>query len=68
MLDRVWRKGNTPILLVGIVNSAAAMENRMELPYDPAVPLLWYISGNEENSNFKRYMQQSRGPRGFHTK
>ena len=50
------------------VNWAAAMENRMELPYDPAVPLLWYISGNDENSNLKRYMQQSRGPRDFHTK
>ena len=40
MLERVWRKENTPTLLVGMYIGAATMENSMELPYDPAMPLL----------------------------
>ena len=49
MLERVWRKGNPLTLMVGMQTSTATMENRMvfllkkleiELPYDPAVPLL----------------------------
>ena len=48
MLERVWRKGNPPALLVGMEVGAATMENSMEfpqklkieLPYDPAIPLL----------------------------
>jgi len=49
MLVRVWRKGYTPTLLVGLQTSTATMENRVEiplkkleieLPYDPAIPLL----------------------------
>ena len=48
MLERVWRKGNPPTLLVGMQTSIATMENsvrflkklQIELPYDPAIPLL----------------------------
>ena len=48
MLERVWRKGNPLILLVGMQTSTATMENSVEilkkleteLPYDPAIPLL----------------------------
>ena len=49
MLDRVWRKGNPPTLLVGMQIEAAIMENSMEvtqktkkpeLPHDPAISLL----------------------------
>ena len=32
MLERVWRKGNPPILLVGMSIGAATMENSMEVP------------------------------------
>ena len=37
MLERVWRKGNPPTLLVGMQTSTATMENSVE---DPAIPLL----------------------------
>ena len=49
MLERVWRKGNPPTLLVGMQTSTATMENSVEIPfkklqiellYDPAIPLL----------------------------
>ena len=48
MLERVWRKGNPPTLLVGMQTSTATMENSVEissktgnkLPYDSAIPLL----------------------------
>ena len=48
MLERVWRKGNPLTLLVGKQTSTATMENsveipkklQIELPYDPAIPLL----------------------------
>ena len=32
MLERVWRKGNPPTLLVGMQSSTAVMENNMEIP------------------------------------
>ena len=32
MLERVWRKGNPPILLVGMQTSTATMENSVEIP------------------------------------
>ena len=32
MLERVWRKGNPPILLVEMQICAATMENSMEAP------------------------------------
>ena len=48
MMERVWRKGNPLTLLVGMQTSLATMENsveilkklEIELPYDPAIPLL----------------------------
>ena len=48
MLERVWRKGNPPTLLVGMQVNVATMERGMEflkklkteLPYDPAIQLL----------------------------
>ena len=32
MLERVWRKGNTLTLLVGMQTSTATMENSVEIP------------------------------------
>ena len=32
MLEKVWRKGNPPTLLVGIYIGTATMENSMEVP------------------------------------
>ena len=49
MLEKVWRKGDSLTLLVGMQTSTATMENsveiplkklQIELPYDPAIPLL----------------------------
>ena len=48
MLVRLWRKGNPSALLVGMQTGAATVENsmefpqklKMELPFDPAIPLL----------------------------
>jgi len=48
MLERVWRKGNPPTLLVGMKIGTATVENRwkflkklkIEKPYDPEIPLL----------------------------
>ena len=49
MLEREWTKGNPLTLLVGMQTSTAARENsveisvkklEIELPYDPAIPLL----------------------------
>ena len=48
MLERLWRKGNPSALLVGLQTGATTVENgmefpqnlKMELPFDPAIPLL----------------------------
>ena len=46
MPERVWRKGNPPKLLVGMLVGVGTLENSMEipqkieLPHDPAIPLL----------------------------
>ena len=48
MLERVWKKGNPLILLVGMQTGAATLENSgdslkkmgIELPYNPEIPLL----------------------------
>ena len=32
MLERVWRKGNPPTLLVGMSTGSITMENSMEVP------------------------------------
>ena len=48
MLSRMWRKGSPCVLPLGMQTGAATMEHSMgvpqdikiELPYDPAIPLL----------------------------
>ena len=48
MLVRLWRKGNPSALLVGMQTGEATVENsmefpqkpKMELPFDPVIPLL----------------------------
>ena len=49
MLERVWRKGNPLTLLVGIQTNIQPLRRtvwrflkqlEIELPYDPAIPLL----------------------------
>ena len=48
MLERGWRDGNHPPLLVGMQVVAPTMKNskdtlrklKVELPYDPEIPLL----------------------------
>ena len=48
MLERMWRKGNSSTLLVGMQTGAATVENSMEflsklkveLPFDLTIPLL----------------------------
>ena len=32
MLERMWRKGNSPLLLVGMSAGTATVENSMEVP------------------------------------
>ena len=45
-MANLWRNWNPCVLLVGMQNGEAAMENsvlktlKIELPYDPAMPLL----------------------------
>ena len=56
MLERIWRKGNPSALLVGMYTGAATVENsmdfpqktKMELPFDPAIPLLGLYPKNPE--------------------
>ena len=58
MLEREWRKVNPLTLLVGMKTDTDIMENimeepkknKIELPYDPAIPFLG------ENHNSKRHM------------
>ena len=54
MLQRVWREGNSPALLVGLLvgNSHYGQQLKrllkklkVELPYDPAIPLLGIYPG-----------------------
>ena len=57
MLARSWRKGNPNALLVGMQTGAATVENsmefpqktKMELPFDPASPLLGIYHKNPES-------------------
>ena len=64
MLTRMWRKGNPSALLVGMQTGATTVENSMafpqkfktELPYEPAIPPLWNISKETQNSNLKDYV------------
>ena len=62
MLERVWRKGNPPTLLVGMYIGSATMENSMEISLKTNIRVtMWsynptpgHISG--ENYNSKRCM------------
>ena len=56
MLERMWRKGNPSALLVGMQTGVATVGNsmefpqklQMELPFDPAIPLLGLCHENPE--------------------
>ena len=56
VLERMWRKGNPSTLLVGMQTGAATVETiwnffkklKMELPSDPAIPLLGLYPKNPE--------------------
>ena len=56
MLERMWRKGNPSTLLVGMQTGEATVEKvwnflrklKMELPFDPAIPLLGLYPKNPE--------------------
>ena len=58
MLERMWRKGNPSALLVGMQTGAATVktvwnflrELKMELPFDPAIPLLGLYPKNPETA------------------
>ena len=57
--ERLWRKGNPSVLLVGMQTGAATMEKsvefsqetKMELPFDLALPLLGLYPKNPETPN-----------------
>ena len=65
MLDRVWRKGNPPTLLVGMEIGTATMENSMEVPSKTknratmwsCIPTPGHVSGEEHG--LKGYMHPS---------
>ena len=56
MLERMWRKGNPSALLVEMQTGESTVENsmdflrklKMELPFDPAIPLLGLYPKNPE--------------------
>ena len=58
---RLWSKGNPSALLVGMQTGAATVENsmefpqktKMELPFDPAIPLLGLYSKNPETPTLR---------------
>ena len=54
----MWEKGNLPALLLGMQIEVAPVESSMqlkkkkkkiELPYDPAIPLLGYTQRNPKH-------------------
>ena len=55
-MERMWRKGNTNALLVGMQTGAATLKIvwnflkklKMELPFDPVIPLLGLHPKNPE--------------------
>ena len=59
MLARIWRKTNTPPLLVGLQAGTTALEFSLrflrilgiELPEDPAIPLLGIYPENAPTCN-----------------
>ena len=58
MLERMWRKGNPSTLLVGMQTGEDTVETvwnflrklKMELPFDPAIPLLGLYPKNPETA------------------
>ena len=65
VLVRIWKKGNLHTLLVGMLTGMAtcgrqcedSRKLRIELPYDPIIPLLGiYLGKKNKNTNSKRYM------------
>ena len=58
VLETMWRKGNPSVLLVGMQTGAATVERKqygisskklkMDLPFDPAIPLLGLYPKNPE--------------------
>ena len=62
MLERIWRKGNPPTLLVGTYIGAATMENSMEVPQKTKNWVaIWSNNSTpghipRQNYNSKRYM------------
>ena len=44
MLERMWDKGNTPALLVGMQAGAAPLDFCIVICHDPAIPLLGIYS------------------------
>ena len=63
MLERVWRKGNPPALLVGMQTSIATMENSMEIPLKignrtaigPSNPTAGHTHQGNQNCNRLKY-------------
>ena len=61
MLERMWRKGNPSALLVEMQTGESTVENsmdflrklKMELPFDPAVPLLGLYPKNLETPDLQ---------------
>ena len=59
----MWRKGNLSTLLVGMQTGEATVENsmefpqklKMELPFDPAIPLLGLYLKNPETPIQKNF-------------
>ena len=62
----MWRKGNLSALLVGMQTGTATVENTMEfpkktkmdLPFDPAIPLMGLYPKSPETLNKKIYEPQ----------
>ena len=62
MPERVWRKGNSPTLWVGMPTGIATMENSMKVPLKTKNGVTILTCGptpghiTRDNSNLKRYM------------
>jgi len=64
MLERVWRKGNLPTVLVGMKIGAATTDNTVEVPYKTKNRVTiwsrnshsWGLSRKDKNSNSERFM------------
>ena len=65
MLQRVWRKGSPPMLLVGMYTGASTAENSMEIPQKTKNRVAILSSNHtprhksRESSNLKRCMHPS---------